>query len=190
MSEDLAFTIPVADFFAAGVIGLLAFNGFRRGVLGAFFTLLRIYLTFIITALSYERAALPFQARLSASTSTSQIFCFITIFVLVFAAAWAVEIVLRRKISESPGGRKKPSRIGGIILGLFQGILLLSILYMNVDFFPASDRGGTSRLEDAFSHKLVRHVAPGIKDLSVDSVSYFRTLSGRQKPPESEDSPL
>ena len=190
MSENLAFTVPVADFFAAGLIGLLALNGFRRGGLGALFTFLRIYLTFIITALSYERAALPFQARLSATTSTSQIFCFITIFVLVFAAAWALEILLRRKISESPGGKKKASRASGIIFGVFQGILLLSIIYMNVDFFPESQQEGTSHLENVFSHKLVKHVAPGIKDFSIESVSYFGTLYGKQEPIEPEDPPL
>ena len=190
MSVTLAFTVPVADFFAVGAIGLLAFNGFRRGAVGALFGLLRIYFSFIITAISYERMALLFQARLGATSSTSQTFCFAIIFLLLLAATWAAEMILRRKISESPQTGERPSRIGGIILGLLQGILILSIIYMNIDFFPVSDEDSSSHLEHAFSHKLMKHVAPDIKNFTLSPVSHLKNIFGESKPDAPEESPL
>ena len=164
---SFAFTFPLTDILIFGAVILFAFNGFRRGVLRALFGFLRVYFSFIITTLLYERAALFLQATFDISSSLAQMICFTGIFAIFWAIIWVVALILK-KISTPLQTSSYLSKIGGTILGLVEGTLVVSIVIMGISFYSLPEI--QSPLENAISYRMVKQVAPGIKDFTVGHI--------------------
>jgi membrane protein required for colicin V production len=169
MSMDLAFVVPLVDIPIFGAIIFFALNGFRRGILRALFSFFRIYLSFIVTALSYERLALLFQAAFDISSPLAQMICFIAVFTIFFVMVWVLVAILK-KVSKPLQTSSRLSKIGGTVLGITEGILIISIVIMVIGFYSVPET--QSPLESAVSYRAVKQVAPGIKHLTMELIPH------------------
>jgi uncharacterized membrane protein required for colicin V production len=186
MFMNSGFTIPLSDILMFGVIIFFGFYGYRRGVQKELVSVLRLYFSFIITVLLYERLAILFQALFNAPSWFAQMFCFAFIFVILVGAIWATEIILRKKLSHDTKASSALSKVGGVTLGLLEGILIISILIMAVEFYPTPE-GAKYPFEGAVSYKAIKQVAPSIKDFTVRPVSVLKDMSDGTKPGDSEE---
>lgn len=180
------FTVPLSDILMFGVIIFFGFYGYRRGVQKELVSVLRIYFSFIITVLLYERLAILLQALFNTPSWFAQMLCFVFIFVILVAATWATEILLRKKLSHDAKASSSLSKVGGVTLGLLEGILIISILIMAVEFYPTPE-GAKYPFEGAISYKVIKQIAPSIKDFTVKPVSVLKEMSNGTKPEELEE---
>lgn len=164
---NFALAFPLVDILIFGAIILFGFNGFRQGVLRVLVGFLRVYFSFIITTFLYERAAIFLQATFGTSSPLAQTICFAAIFAIFWAVMWAVGLILK-KISKPLQTSGSLSKIGGTILGIVEGMLIVSIVIMGISFYSAPEI--QSPLEDSVSYRLVKQVAPGIKDFTVGRI--------------------
>ena len=176
MSINFGFTIPLSDILIFGVIIFFGFYGYRRGVLKGLIGILRLYFSFIFTVILYERAAILLQAITNIPSWFVQMLCFTVILIIFVVAMWAVEIILRKKITQDEQTGSVLSKVGGVTLGLLEGILLISIMIMDVGFYPTPE-GVKYPFEDAVSYKVIKQVAPSIKDFTVKPVSMLKDIS-------------
>ena len=172
MPINTSFTLPFADFFILGAIVFFAFSGFMRGALRTLFSALRIYFSFIFTSLIYERAALPFQALFDMPAWLAQMACFIAIFGIVLTAIWVVGSILIKRMANPPKTSSSLDKIGGIVLGFVEGILIVSLIIMIIDFHPTPK--AHSPLENAVSYKIIKNIAPSIKDFTMRPISRLK----------------
>ena len=178
MSVNVAFIIPVADILFLAIIAFFAFYGFRRGVLKTLSSIFRIYFSFIIAVLFYEKLALVLQAMADMSSASARIVCFATLFGAILSAMWTTEIVLKRRISKVSDPNSGLNKMGGCVLGLLEGILIISIAIMGINFYPIPD-GAKPPLEDAISYELIKQVAPGIEYFTLSPFSRLKDISER-----------
>ena len=181
MSANFAFTVPLADILIFGTVILFAFNGLKRGVLRALFGFLQVYFSLIITTLLYERAALLLQATFSISSPLAQMICFTAIFAIFLSILWVLTSTLK-KISKLPETSGSLSKIGGTILGAAAGILIVSIIIMVIGFYSLPEI--QSPLENAVSYRIIKQIAPGIKDFTVTHIPRLKADSDES---ESDD---
>ena len=186
MFINSGFTIPFSDFLMFGVIIFFGYYGFRRGVQKELISVLRIYFSFIITVILYERLAVLVQALFNAPSWFAQMLCFVVIFVVFVAAIWVIEIILRKKLSQAEKTSSVLSKTGGVTLGLLEGILIISIMIMAVEFYPTPE-GAKYPFEGAVSYKFIKQIAPGIKDFTVRPVSALKDISDGSKPEDLEE---
>jgi len=171
---NLAFAFPLTDILVFGTIALFAFKGFKQGALRSLFGVLRVYLAFIITTLFYEKAALLLQTTSDMPSSVALMICFTTIFAASLAIIWALGSVVK-KFSKGPETSSILSKIGGTVLGLVEGILIVSIVIMDIGFyFPPETQ---SSLEGAVFYNTVKHIAPAIKEFTVGHISRLEGFS-------------
>jgi len=182
MPANFAFALPLADILVFGTVVLFALSGYKRGVLRALFGFLQVYFSFIITAFLYERAALLLQAAFGISSPLAQMICFTAIFVIFLAIIWVAAFILKR-VSNPPETSSSLSKIGGTILGIAQGILIVSIAIMGISFYPPPEI--QSPLEKAISYRVIKNIAPSIKDFTVRYIPRAKEL-----PDESESDGL
>ena len=174
MSANFAFTVPLADILIFGTVILFAFSGFRRGVLSALFGFIQVYFSFIITTFLYERAALLLQAMIDISSPLAQMVCFTVIFAIFLGIIWVVIFILKR-ISKPLETSGSLSKIGGTILGIAQGVLIVSIIIMAIGLYSLPEI--QSPLENAVSYRIIKQIAPGIKDFTVGHISSLKEES-------------
>ncbi len=168
------------------VIIFFGYYGFRRGVLKELLSVLRLYFSFIITVLFYEKLAVLTQAILNTPSWFAQMLCFTVILAVLFSAVWAAEIILRKKISQTTKAGSILSKVGGVTLGLLEGILLMSIMIMAVEFYPSSE-GAKYPFEDAASYKVIKQIAPSIKEYTVRPVSMLKDMSDGSELDDTEE---
>lgn len=189
MSINVAFIIPMADIIFLGIIAFFAFYGFKRGVLRTLYSILRVYFSFIITILFYEKLALLFQAMFDISSVAARIVGFAILFLALVSIIWTIGIFLKKRISKEFNPDSDLSKIGGCVLGLLEGVLIISIGIMDINFYPVPE-GAKSPLESAVSYKVIEQVAPGIEHFTISPFSRLREIPDVSKPDESEsDSP-
>jgi uncharacterized membrane protein required for colicin V production len=180
MPVNLAFALPLADIFILGAIGFFAFSGFMRGALRTLFSLLRIYFSFIITVLFYERLALLAQAMIDMPAWLAQIISFVIVFGVVLTIIWIAGAILIKRIAKPPQTSSSLNKIGGTVLGLVEGIFIVSVIIMCIDFYPAHN-DARSPMEDAISYKFIKYIAPSIKDFTMNPVSRLRNIANGSK---------
>jgi len=185
MYMNFGFTVPLSDILMFAVIIFFGYYGFRRGVLKELLSVLRLYFSFIITVLFYEKLAVLTQAILNTPSWFAQMLCFTVILAVLFSAVWAAEVILRKKISQTTKAGSILSKVGGVTLGLLEGILLISIMIMAVEFYPSSD-GAKYPFEGAASYKVIKQVAPSIKEYTVRPVSMLKDISNGSEPDDLE----
>ena len=176
MSMNFGFTIPLSDILMLGVIIFFGYYGYRRGVQKELVSVLRLYFSFIITVILYERTAILVQAITNAPSWVAQMLCFTAILAVFISAIWAAEIMLRKKLSQTEKASSVLSKVGGVTLGLLEGILIISIMIMDVEFYPTPE-GAKYPFEGAASYKVIKQVAPSIKDFTVKPVSMLKDIS-------------
>lgn len=158
------------------VIIFFGYYGYRRGVLKELLSVLRLYFSFIITVLFYEKLAVLTQAILNTPSWFAQMLCFTVILAILFSAVWATEVILRKKMSQTTKAGNVLSKVGGVTLGLLEGTLLISIMIMTVEFYPTPE-GAKYPFEGASSYKVIKQVAPSIKEYTVRPVSMLKDIS-------------
>ena len=186
MFINSGFTIPLSDILIFGVIIFFGYYGYRRGVQKELVSVLRLYFSFIITVLLYERLAVVVQALFNAPSWFAQMLCFVIIFAVFVAAIWAIEIILRKKLSQTTKAGSVLSKAGGVTLGLLEGILIISIMIMAVEFYPTPE-GAKYPFEGAVSYKFIKQIAPSIKDFTVSPVSMLKEISDGSEPEDLEE---
>ena len=92
--------------------------------------------------------------------------CFTVIFGVLLFIIWITGRLLRRKSVEPPEPSSSLDKVGGTVLGLLEGLLLVSIISMDINFYPAP-KNARSPLEDAVSYKVIKHIAPSIRDFTI-----------------------
>ena len=97
MLSNTAFTISLADIFFFGLIAFFIFFGFKRGALRTIYSILRLYFSFIITIILYEKLALVLQASTGMSSVAACILSFTAIFIVLVITAWIISSLVRRR---------------------------------------------------------------------------------------------
>ncbi len=169
MQMDLAFVLSLADLFLFGIVALFAFVGFVRGILNQLLSFLRVYFSFIVATLLYRKVARSLLNALSLPLWANQMIAFAGIFVIFIATIWLVWAILSKRISK-PETSSRMSKISGTILGLAEGILLVSIVIMIVSFHPGYDRAQLD-FKSSISYKTIEPIAPGIRSLTIGPIS-------------------
>jgi uncharacterized membrane protein required for colicin V production len=149
------------DIFILGLIMLAGFNGFRRGGIRSLLSLFWIYISFIATAFFYERMALFIQVTFENKSPMAMVISFCFIFAVVFAITRVINFLLTKLI--------KPvlvdsniSCIIGALLGVFEGILIIGIVFMVIAFYPVNPP-----LSNSFSFQIISQVAPMVRDVTL-----------------------
>jgi uncharacterized membrane protein required for colicin V production len=174
MQMELAFILSLADLFLFGIVVLFAFVGFVRGVLNQLLSFLRVYFSFIAATLLYRKVAKSLLAGLSLPPWATQMIAFAGIFVIFIVIIWLIWAIMSKRISK-PETSSKVSKISGTILGLAEGILVVSIVIMIVSFHPGY---GKAQLEfkDTVSYKAIEPIAPGIRSLTIGPISQLTEI--------------
>ena len=173
MQMEFAFTIPFQDMIIIGVIVFFAFKGFTLGAVRAFFAIFRVYFSFIITLLVYKKIAPVPEATFDMPSWLAQMICFMTVFGVLALTLWIAEHMIRKRMWEPPETSNSLNKVGGIILGLLEGILIMSIITMGIEIYDVPDNA-RSPLEDAASYKAIKPVAPSIRDFTLGPLSHLR----------------
>jgi len=182
---SMSFAISLSDVLILGIVALFMFYGAKRGVRGTLNSILRIYFSFIIALLFYEKLALLLQAMVDMSSGAARIVCFTILFAILLSAMWTTGVIIKKRVSKPTGPNSNANRIGGAALGLLEVILLLSIVIMDVNLYPVS--GGTkSPLDGAISYRAVRYVAQGMESFTIVPLARLREVSRLSEPDESE----
>ena len=177
--------VSLADIIVFGALMLFAFYGFKRGALRVLYAILRIYFAFIITIFFYGRLALLFQLMVDVSFGVACIICFTVLFIVIMVMVWLISVFVKKRIAKPSEIDSSLSRIGGIILGLLEGALIVSIIIMVVNFYPVENDAETP-LEHTLSYKVMRHIAPGMEYMVSGPFSRLKEAANSAKTDESE----
>jgi len=169
MQIELAFVLSLADLFLFGIVVLFAFVGFVRGVLNQLLSFLRVYFSFIAATLLYRKVAKSLLGGLSLPPWAIQMIAFAGVFVIFIVIIWLIWAIMSKRISK-PETSSKVSKISGTILGLAEGILVISIVIMILSFHPGYDRAELE-FKDTVSYKAIEPIAPGIRSLTIGPIS-------------------
>jgi uncharacterized membrane protein required for colicin V production len=178
--------MSLADIFVLGVLIFFAFFGFRRGALRTLYSNLRIYFSFIVTMLFYERLAPPLQAVINLPSGIILMICFGIIFVVCIVVVWLISVFVKKRVAKPSQTTSGLSKIGGWILGLLEGVLIISIVIMAISFYhkPEDDK---PLLEDTLSYRVLKFVAPSMETFGTGPIARLKELSERRKAKEAED---
>ena len=185
MSTSSAFTVSLADVLVIGVLFLFAFYGSKRGVRGTLNSIFRIYFSFIIAILLYEKLALILQAMVDIPSGAARLICFAVLFAIFVSTIWTIGVVLRRHISKTSDPDSSASRAGGAALGLLECVLLISIVIIGIGFYPISE-DTRSPMEKSISYKAIKYVAEGMESFTHSPLSRLKDISNLSEPDESE----
>lgn len=169
MQMELAFVLSLADLFLFGIVALFAFVGFVRGVLNQLLSFLRVYFSFIVATLLYRKVAKSLLAGLGLPPWAIQMIAFIAIFVIFIVVVWLIWAIMSKRISK-PETSSRMSKISGTILGLAEGILLISIVIMIISFHPGYDNAQID-FKNTASYRAIEPIAPGIRSLTIGPIS-------------------
>jgi len=186
---DIAFIVPLADLLIFGVIGIFVFYGFKRGALRTLYSILRIYFSFIISILFYERLALLLQAASNISSGVARIICFTTLFIALLVTMWSAGIFLRKRVAKASDADSGLSRAGGCLLGLLESVLILCIIFLVIGFYPVPI-GVEFPLEGAISYRVIKYIAPGIETFTVGPISRLKNVADIPDSDESDSDEL
>jgi len=156
------------DILALGLIVFLIYQGYKKGVLESIFALIRLLIAFLATLMLYEKLSVAFQAGVSMSTWLAKLLCFSLIFIPLFIFLWFIGIFIQNKIPKSKE-ISNSSKFIGAIFGLLRGILIISIIFMVLDFYAAKD-SDESLIGNIISYKITGKIAPGIEKLIFNTI--------------------
>ncbi len=161
MSFAIVSSLIILDIVVIGILALFAFYGYRRGGIKSFLSLILLFVVVLISMLLYERPALFLQVMLDVSSPLTRVICFSIIFFIAYVISRVVYFILSRLIPELAirgifGG------ILGAIFSTMEAIILISIVFMNVNFFPIKPP-----LRDSLSFSVMKDIPKEIKEKSL-----------------------
>ena len=149
------------------------------------YAVLRIYFAFIVTVLFYGRLALLLQDQVTISSGVACMFCFTALFVVLIVVVWLISVFVKKRVAKPPEVDSNLSRLGGIVLGLMEGVLIVSIIIMVVNFYPVEDDAETP-LGHTLSYKVLRNIAPGMESIISGPFERLKESADRTKTDEPE----
>jgi len=161
MVDKVIVTLIAFDLFVFGVIVLFGFNGYRRGGIKSFISLIFLYLSFIAAMVLYEKPSLYLQITLDTPSPLARLVCFAIFFAIFVAITRYVNYIIT-KILTQVLIRGIISGIIGIFFGAIEGILLISIIFMSIAFYPVNPP-----LKDAISFKVMKDIPVNLRDTSL-----------------------
>ncbi|MEK7395971.1 MAG: CvpA family protein, partial [Candidatus Poribacteria bacterium] len=150
-------SLIILDIFVVGIVAFFAFNGYRRGGFKAFLSLLLLFIVVVITLSLYERPAMFLQVSLEASSSIAKVACFSIIFIILYTASRFV-FHLFSKLASDIIVRGSIDGILGAIFGMAEAIFFMSIIFMNIAFYPVKPP-----LSDSLSFRLLKDIPGDVK---------------------------
>jgi uncharacterized membrane protein required for colicin V production len=161
MVDKVLLTLIAFDLFVFGVIVLFGFTGYRRGGIKSFISLFLLYLSFIAAMILYEKPSLYLQITLDTPSPLARLVCF-AIFFAIFVAITRYVSYIINKILTQVLIRGIISGIIGVFFGAMEGILLISIIFMVIAFYPVNPP-----LKDAISFKVMKDIPVNLRDTSL-----------------------
>lgn len=146
------------DIFIAVVLIFYGLTGFRRGGIKSFLSLLFLFIAFIITMILFEKPAVYLQVTQETNSSITKVICFSSIFLILVAITRYIYYIVT-KIFTKVLLRGTLSGIIGVVFALIEGILLISIVYMNIAFYPVKPP-----LSDTVSFRMMKDIPVDIRD--------------------------
>jgi len=161
MVDKMLVTLIAFDLFVLGVIILFGFTGYRRGGVKSFISLLLLYISFIAAMVLYEKPSLYLQIALDTPSSLARLVCFAIFFAIFVAITRYISYILN-KILTQVLVRGIIGGIIGMIFGAMEGILLISIVFMCIAFYPVNPP-----LKDSISFKTMKDIPVDLRDTSL-----------------------
>jgi uncharacterized membrane protein required for colicin V production len=162
MIDKVLITLIAFDLFVFGVIVLFGFTGYRRGGIKSFISLLLLYLSFIAAMVLYEKPSLYLQITLDTPSSLARLICFAIFFAIFIVITRYVNYVITKILAAQVLVRGIIGGIIGMIFGTMEGILLISIIFMCIAFYPVNPP-----LRDAISFKAMKNIPVDLRDTSL-----------------------
>lgn len=154
-------SLIILDIIVIGVLSLFAFSGYRRGGVKAVISLFLLYVVVLISMILYERPAIFLQVMFDVSSPLTRIICFSIIFIVLYTISRVVYFILSKLVA-SIAVRGVFSGILGSIFGILEAVILIGIIFMNINFYPVKPP-----LNDSLSFNLLKDVPKDIKEKSL-----------------------
>jgi uncharacterized membrane protein required for colicin V production len=133
-----------------------------------------VYCSFIAATLLYRKVAKSLLAGLSLPPWATQMTAFVGIFVIFIVTIWLIWAIMSKRISK-PETSSRVSKISGTILGLAEGVLVISIVIMIISFHPRYDNAQLE-IKNTISYKAIEPIAPGIRSLTIGPISQLTEI--------------
>jgi uncharacterized membrane protein required for colicin V production len=143
------------DLIIVFIITVPTFFGFRKGFLRKFLGIAGIIVGFILAVRFYEPVSGFFNGFIDGNSLVVQVISFLLIIGLIHG----LSVWLARFIASSHSGTSLLDKIAGTIFGFLQGLILASVLLVNLSFInlPA-----VKVRESSLLYNRVYNVAPAI----------------------------
>lgn len=123
--------MTTVDIIILATVCLAGFLGYRSGLIKKILGIA----SFIVGLIAATKLMGPIGRAISNSFSLSIDVSYIFAFFLVFAAIIVLQNIISKKVGKVGGGAGLVNRLGGTILGIFQGTLALSLILIMFSVF-------------------------------------------------------
>lgn len=158
MNIAIISSLIILDIIVIGVLGLFAFQGYRRGGIKSLLSLFLLFIVVLLSMVLYERPALFLQVMLDVSSPITRVICFSIIFVVFYVISKVVYFILSKLLS-TLAVRGALSGIIGSLFTIAEAIILISVVFMNVSFFPTNPI-----MKDSLSFNIMKDIPKDIKE--------------------------
>ena len=149
----------IFDIIILVLIGIFCVKGFIRGLIMEVFTLVGLLLGYVIAMREMSTVAGWIEKVINIPSFVSGMVSFFLIFIVVVVffrwLAGALRMITRRTILAWI------DRSGGILIGLFKGVLMTSLLLLLFSIVPVSESADTEQ-KNSFLFRPIRSVAPAV----------------------------
>lgn len=163
----------LVDILVAAAILLAGLLGYRDGFFRKTFGILSFLVGVIVATTYMGGLGRRFTIWSGFSMEITSIVSFFIIFVLIIA----LQNIVFKLIAGKDTSLKQPSRFGGALLGLFQGVIVASLILVSLRFFDLPDEPDR---RDSILYRPVLNVAPQLFDgwlyISPQSKAFYETL--------------
>lgn len=109
----------------------------------------------------YERPALFLQVMFDVSSPVTRVICFSIIFVVFYVISRVVYFILSKLVSALVV-RGIFSGVIGSLFSIAEAIILISVIFMNINFFPINPP-----MKDSLSFNIMKDIPKDIKESSL-----------------------
>jgi membrane protein required for colicin V production len=150
------------------IIALPTFFGFRKGFLRKLFGLLGLLAGFFLAVRFY----LPFFDVLSKLIKTDPVMVKVISFLLILAVVYSVGVWLATFMSGMNSGTKKLDKLAGAITGFAQGVIISSILLVNLSYLNMPEQ---ITRDTSYLYPKIYKIAPAIFDRIIEATPGIKT---------------
>lgn len=137
------------------IVGLSVFLGYRKGFLRKILGFTGLIVGFIVAVQFYQ----PIGEFISRIFSSASVIIYLITFLSIIGIVFGLAVWLARYLSNINAGTTLIDKIAGIVIGFLQGLLITSILLVNLSYmdFPSEiDK------KNSIFYKSVYNVAPAL----------------------------